>query len=95
MIFYFERSTGLRVSKSTWKRSHAYGSTRFVRRSSERIAPSSEKKGGVVGQRVPEPEAKSAPPKAAKIKTAADYKKYYDQYNDYVEGPEIETGVDY
>ena len=29
---YYNRKTGKRVSKDTWKRSHAQGSTRYVRR---------------------------------------------------------------
>ena len=29
---YYSRKTGKRVSKDTWKRSHAQGSTRYVRR---------------------------------------------------------------
>ena len=29
---YYNRETGKRVSKDTWKRSHAQGSTRYVRR---------------------------------------------------------------
>ena len=29
---YYNRKTGKRVSEDTWKRSHAQGSTRYVRR---------------------------------------------------------------
>jgi hypothetical protein len=107
MTFYFNRETGQRVSKSTWKRSHAQGGTRFVRRS-ESSTPTRKHK-------------ESAKPKAIGIdsgttvqtgKTAPSqnprtWKEYQDNATkkfkkriqsddfDYDSGVEYETGVDY
>jgi len=36
MVFYFNRDTGRRVSKSTWKRNKAHGGTKYVRRSTKK-----------------------------------------------------------
>jgi hypothetical protein len=44
MIFYFDKNTGRRVSKSTWTRSKAHGGSRYVRRSVERKRVKKKKK---------------------------------------------------
>lgn len=99
MTFYFNRETGQRVSKETWKRSHAQGGTRFVRRGTTRsVAPKKEK------ETVPErgatpPLAPSQSPRTWqewKAQAEKKFKKKIQQNDfDFDNGVEYETGVDY
>jgi hypothetical protein len=88
MIFYFNRENGRRVSKSTWKRSHAHGGTRFVRRST-----TSQPKEGTPSEKPLTWQeykefAKKALEKLSKKKRASFNEEIFD-------GPEYGTGVDY
>lgn len=105
MTFYFERSTGKRVSESTWKRSKAQGGSRFVRRSA---TPSPregtrKKRTRPISADTSEPSTQGLPPSQSP-RTYQEYqeqsqkkfkKKAYPGYFDYDDGREYETGVDY
>ena len=103
-VFYFNRETGQRVSRSTWKRSHAQGGTRFVRRSSGPGQPKNPVKpetkniqGDTTGSSVPTP--------SQNPRTYQEWKDYFQKLpkrtrrrleeEDSFDGPEYETGVDY
>lgn len=109
-VFYFNRETGRRVSKSTWKRSHAQGGTKYVRRSSKGSAEGASTKptgensprGEVPGKTGPGYGASSSAPltweqyrdRMKELERKA-RKKQLDSLDDFDNGIEYETGVDY
>jgi len=106
VIFYFNRETGQRVSKSTWTRSKAQGGSRYVRRSieerSEGRKNSRAKQGKENDKERIHPAHTGTPSQAPRTyqewQEAAQkkFKKRIQQDDfDYDDGIEYETGVDY
>jgi len=100
---YRDRYTGHYVSKSTWVRSKAHGGSRYVRERSEYNAPPSRStKGdtekitaGMGRGREKKPSGMAEAPSPEKIKTIQQYYDFYDDYGQYEDMGEIETGIDY
>jgi len=98
---YRDRYTGHYVSKSTWVRSKAHGGSRYVRERSSDYAPPSPKKGDTQkesyrpGGREGKPSGMAEAPSPEKIKTIQQYYDFYDDYGQYEDMGEIETGIDY
>lgn len=102
MIFYFERATGKRVSEATWKRSKAQGGSRFVRRSGEPrqpknpVKPEAPIQGDNTGSSAPAPSQNPRSFEEWQNQSRKKFKKKADQdFFDYDDGREYETGVDY
>lgn len=108
MIFYFNRETGRRVSRSTWARSKSHGGSRYVRRSAL-STPKGETKGrgksADHGKSIAPPPTQGAIGPSETPRTWQDWEKqarektkkrgqYVDDF-DYDNGVEYETGVDY
>jgi hypothetical protein len=107
MTFYFERSTGKRVSESTWKRSKAQGGSRFVRRSATPTPREDRERGSkaLIPHNNPAQsslQGTSAPSQSPRTyqewqeQARKKFKKHiqYDDF-DFDNGVEYETGVDY
>lgn len=93
MFYYLNRETGRRASRDTWKRSHAQGSSRYVRRISKAGQSTALTENGTS---VNKPSPSEAP------RSFNDYqrelqrqKKFRDFDFDFDNGAEYETGVDY
>ena len=80
---YYSRKTGKRVSKDTWKRSHAQGSTRYVRRIYRKEKQKKES--------IP----KTFDKKESIPKTFDEWEGLYEQLGAEDYEDEIETGIDY
>jgi hypothetical protein len=90
VIFYFNRETGQRVKKSTWKRSVSQGGKKYVRRSVRGRGEGHKEKPPAGGSPIP-------PPPKTPPKTFDEWQSSYDQMTSggYGEEFEVESGIDY
>ena len=107
MIFYFDRQTGHRVSKSTWTRSKAHGGSRYVRRGT-RSTPKEDTRSGskpLATDNKPSESSTQGVSSSQAPRTWQDYEKQareklkkrgrMPEDFDFDNGIEYETGVDY